>query len=75
MPKCNFGTNNQYLTLFGRNKARFSNRKVPWKTAISLVVSRASVVGDITKKTSTSSMRYFDILKAFEVSATLGIPG
>jgi ribonuclease HI len=50
-----------------RNQSRFKNKKVHWKTAITIIFSSVSLSGNLTKKTYNGSMTDFEILKKFKV--------
>ncbi|GAU19900.1 hypothetical protein TSUD_95050 [Trifolium subterraneum] len=51
-----------------RNSARFKNIKPNLTSVISLITSTASIAGNVTSQTSTSSMTDFVILKFFNVN-------
>ncbi|XP_024636247.1 uncharacterized protein [Medicago truncatula] len=53
---------------FVRNQARFNNKTIQWRSAISLVSSSVSFTGNNTTLTSSSSMTDFQILKKFNIS-------
>ena len=53
---------------FSRNEARFHNKRINWKTAISLITANTSLSGNNTKKASNNSIRDFSILKIFKVN-------
>ena len=53
---------------FVRNQARFNNKTIQWRSAISLVSSSVSFTGNNTTLTSYSSKTNFQILKKFDIS-------
>jgi ribonuclease HI len=53
---------------FARNQARFNNKHVNWKSAISMIIANTSIAGNATRKSSTNSVRDFTIIKTFNVS-------
>lgn len=52
---------------FVRNQARFNNKIIHWKSAINLVSSSVSLIGNCTTLTSSSSMTDFQVLKKFQI--------
>jgi hypothetical protein len=53
---------------FVRNQVRFSNVRISWRQAISLITTSAYLSGNNTLKTSTNSIRDFSFLKLFCIS-------
>ncbi|MCH96355.1 glycerol-3-phosphate dehydrogenase, partial [Trifolium medium] len=51
-----------------RNQARFKNKSIHWKSAVTIINSSVSLSGNLSKKTYHASMRDFSILKKFKVS-------
>jgi predicted ferric reductase len=51
-----------------RNHARFKNKLIHWKSAITIISSSVSLAGNLTNKTYHASMTDFTILKKFKVS-------
>lgn len=51
-----------------RNKIRFDNKKIPYKTAINLIIANVSLTGNCSSGYMTNSMQEFVILKAFYVA-------
>jgi ribonuclease HI len=52
---------------YARNQARFNNKIIHWKNAVSMISSSVSLSSNKTKLTFTTSMRDFCILKKFNV--------
>jgi ribonuclease HI len=53
---------------FVRNQARFHDKLISWRSAISLIVAHTSLTGNYTKKLSSNSIRDFSFLKLFRIS-------
>ncbi|KAK2429733.1 hypothetical protein QL285_028147 [Trifolium repens] len=53
---------------FVRNQARFHDKLISWRSAISLVIANTSLTGNHTKKLSSNSIRDFTFLKQFRIS-------
>jgi len=53
---------------FARNSARFKNKSIHWKSAISSISSNVTFSGNNTKASSNSSMTDFAIIKKFRVN-------
>jgi ribonuclease HI len=53
---------------FVRNQARFNNKVISWKSAISMIISNTSLSGNNTKIHSSNSMRDFTFLKLFRIN-------
>ncbi|GAU22345.1 hypothetical protein TSUD_106730 [Trifolium subterraneum] len=51
-----------------RNQARFSNKIISWRSAISWIIAVTSLTGNNTRKVSSNSIRDFTILKTFKVT-------
>ncbi|GAU35943.1 hypothetical protein TSUD_394910 [Trifolium subterraneum] len=51
-----------------RNEARFNNKIIPWKSAISLIIASTALTGNNTCKSSSNSIRDFTFLKIFRVT-------
>jgi hypothetical protein len=51
-----------------RNQARFNNKNINWKSAISIIIANTSLSGNSTRKVSSNSIRDFTILKTFKVT-------
>lgn len=48
-----------------KNQARFNNKSISWRSAISMIIASTSLSGNHTNKVSNNSIRDFTILKAF----------
>jgi hypothetical protein len=53
---------------FARNQARFKELLIPWRTLVSTIISRVSILGNYSNLPSNSSLRDFAMLKDFNVS-------
>lgn len=53
---------------YARNQARFNNKVIHWKSAISMIISSTTLAGNTTKKTSTNSVTDFTLIKLFNVT-------
>jgi hypothetical protein len=53
---------------YARNKTRFNNKRINWRTSISVIISNTSLAGNLTNKKGYSSMTDFIILKKFNVN-------
>jgi ribonuclease HI len=51
-----------------RNQARFNNKLIDWKSAISLIIAGTALSGNITRKPSSNSIRDFSLLKLFRIT-------
>jgi ribonuclease HI len=51
-----------------RNQARFNNKLIDWKSAISLIIAGTTLSGNITRKPSSNSIRDFSLLKLFRIT-------
>jgi ribonuclease HI len=51
-----------------RNKARFNNIIITWRSAISMIIFNTSLSGNNTCKLSSNSIRDFSFLKLFRIS-------
>jgi ribonuclease HI len=57
-----------YCIWMARNQARFNNKIINWKSAISMIIANTSLSGNNTNKSSSNSIRDFTILKTFKVT-------
>lgn len=57
------------LIWFCRNQIKFQNKSTHWRMAISQVIAQVQLSGNCTKATSSYSIKYFLVLKAFKVSS------
>ncbi|CAJ2637539.1 unnamed protein product [Trifolium pratense] len=57
---------------FVRNQARFNNKFIPWRSAISLIIASTALTGNNTSKSSSNSIRDFTFLKIFRI--TIHVP-
>jgi ribonuclease HI len=53
---------------FRRNQIRFQGKIINWRTTINLVISKVSLSGNLTSKTSASNIQEFTIMKFFKVN-------
>jgi ribonuclease HI len=72
-PQCKVVVTSAIINLFNtiwfvRNQARFCNKNIPWRYAITLIISATSLAGNATFKTSNNSIRDFMVLKNFNVT-------
>ncbi|MCH85855.1 glycerol-3-phosphate dehydrogenase, partial [Trifolium medium] len=51
-----------------RNQARFNNKLIPWRSAISLIIANTALTGNNTSKSSSNSIRDFTFLKMFRIA-------
>ncbi|GAU36565.1 hypothetical protein TSUD_277710 [Trifolium subterraneum] len=51
-----------------RNQARFSNKRITWKLAISMIIVDTTMFGNNTSKVSSNSIRDFTVLKHFKIN-------
>ncbi|GAU31934.1 hypothetical protein TSUD_288680 [Trifolium subterraneum] len=51
-----------------RNQARFNNKFIPWRSAISLIIANTALTGNNTCKSSSNSIRDFTFLKMFSIT-------
>ncbi|KAK2364401.1 hypothetical protein QL285_089276 [Trifolium repens] len=51
-----------------RNQARFNNKLIDWKSAISLIIAGTALSGNNTRKPSSNSIRDFSLLKLFRIT-------
>jgi len=52
---------------YARNQIKFNNRKIPWKSSISSIISNVNITGNCTNATSLS-MLDFSLLKKFNIT-------
>ncbi|GAU35013.1 hypothetical protein TSUD_103360 [Trifolium subterraneum] len=50
------------------NEARFNNKFISWRSAVSLIIANTSLTGNNTCKPSSNSIRDFTFLKLFRIS-------
>lgn len=72
-PQCKVVVTSALINLFNtiwfvRNQARFCNKNITWRHAITLIISATSLAGNATSKSSNNSIRDFTILKIFNVA-------
>jgi len=72
-PQCKVVVLSALVNLFNfiwyvRYQARFNNKIINWKSAISMIIASSSLAGNATWKASSNSMRDFSITKHFNVS-------
>ncbi|KAK2410614.1 hypothetical protein QL285_045971 [Trifolium repens] len=53
---------------FVRNQARFHDKIITWRSAIAMIISNTSLLGNTTTKYSSNSIRDFNFLKLFRVT-------
>jgi hypothetical protein len=53
---------------YARNQARFENRLINWKSAITMIIASTSLSGNNTKKVASGSIRDFIVLKHFKIN-------
>ncbi|KAK2407625.1 hypothetical protein QL285_043228 [Trifolium repens] len=51
-----------------RNKARFNNTNINWRSAISMIIVNTAMSGNNTSKLSSNSIRDFTLLKSFKIT-------
>jgi hypothetical protein len=51
-----------------RNQARYNNKLIDWKSAISLIIADTALSGNNTSKPSSNSIRDFSLLKLFRIT-------
>lgn len=53
---------------YARNQARFNDKIIPWKFAVSTLIANVSLSGNKTSKATNAYMFDFSIIKAFKVN-------
>jgi len=53
---------------FRRNHNRFQDKNISWRAAINLIISKVSLSGNLTSKTTLMSIQEFSIIKACSVN-------
>jgi len=53
---------------FRRNHSRFQDKTISWRVAINLIISKVSLSGNLTLKTTSMSIHEFSIMKAYNVN-------
>jgi ribonuclease HI len=51
-----------------RNKARFNDTMINWRSAVSMIIVNTAMSGNNTKKLSSNSIRDFTFLKSFKIT-------